>query len=355
MKKVTKIIVTISIIAGLFAITGSVLSNNKKKNEAKTALVAQTNSAIAVKAETAKELPMEMNFVANGKFAPIQELEFSSETSGRVINVLVKEGSYVRKGQTLAIIKTENLEVDVQSAKEAYAAALKDKQRYENAYTTGGVTKQQVDQAELNLKNAEARVKQAGIRVTDANLRASINGIINKRMIEPGSVLAPGTRLFEIVDVSKLTLDIAISESQVAMIQPGNKVSISVGVLPGKQFEGKVNFIAAKADESLNFPVKIEVENNTENAIKAGMFGTATFEFPQQNSAILISRSAFIGSVNSNEIFVVNNGKAELRKVVAGRTLGDKVEILQGLNSGEMVITTGQINLVNGTAVSIIQ
>ena len=81
----------------------------------------------------------------------------------------------------------------MQTAKESYANALKDKERYENAYRTGGVTKQQVDQAELNLRNAAARVQQAGIKVADANLRSSINGVINLRMIEPGSVLAAGT------------------------------------------------------------------------------------------------------------------------------------------------------------------
>ena len=355
MKKVTKIIITVLIIAGSFVIIGAVLTTNKAKNEAKTAVVAETNSAVAVKTELVKELPLEIGFVANGKFSPVQELNFSSETAGRVVSVLVKEGDYVNKGQTLAVIKTENLNVDVQTAKEAYANALKDKKRYENAYSTGGVTKQQVDQAELNLKNAAARVQQAGIKVADANLRSSINGVINSRMIEPGSVLAAGTKLFEIVDVSKLTLDIAVSEAQVASLKRGYNVSIQVSALPGETFNGKIIFIAPKADESLNFPVKIEVSNTAGNTLKAGMYGTAEFAFPEQAPAILIPRGAFVGSVSSNEIFVANNGKAELRKVVSGRILGDKIEVVQGLKAGEEVIITGQINLVNGSAISIIK
>ena len=317
--------------------------------------MAETNSAVVVKTNTVTSQPLDLRFAANGKFSPLQELAFSSETAGRVIKVLVEEGSHVRKGQTLAIIKTENLAVDVQTAKEAYASALKDKQRYENAYSTGGVTKQQVDQADLNLKNAAARVQQANIKVADANLRSSINGVINKRMIEPGSVLSAGTKLFEIVDVSKLTLDIAVPEAQVANLKKGDIVSIKASVLPGENFSGKISFIAAKADESLNFPVKIEVTNRQGNSIKAGMFGTANFEFPQQAPAILIPRRSVVGGVRSNEVFVAQNGKAELRKVVSGRILGDKIEILQGLSEGEEVIVTGQINLMNGSAVSIIK
>ncbi|MCH5721322.1 efflux RND transporter periplasmic adaptor subunit [Niabella hibiscisoli] len=340
---------------GILALIAYVLTNNKKKNEAKTAVVAETNSAIAVKIDTAKTTDLNIDFAANGVFAAGQEINFSAETAGRVVSVLVDEGSYVRKGQTLAIIKTDNLNVDVQNANETYQNAVKDRQRYESALRTGGVTQQQVDQAELAVKNAAARVQQARIKVTDANIRASINGIVNKRMIEPGSVLAAGTQLFEIVDVSKLTLDIAVAEQQVANLNVGDAVDITASVFPDKKFTGKIEFIAPKADANLNFPVKIAVANNAGKSLKAGMYGSAHFVFAQQAPAILISRAAFVGGVSSNEIFLVNAGKAELRKVVAGRILGDKVEVLQGLTVGDQVIVTGQINLMNGSAVAIIK
>lgn len=355
MKTFSKIILGICITAGIIALIGMVLTKNKKANEAKTAIVAETNAGIAVKTATAEEQPLELNFTANGKFSPAQEIEFAAETAGRVISVLVNEGDRVRKGQTLAVIKTENLSVEVQTAREAYANAMRDKERYENAYKTGGVTQQQVDQAALNLKNAAARVQQASIKVSDANLRASINGVINKRMIEPGSVLAPGTKLFEIVDVSKLTLDVAVSEAQVSNLKNGDTVLITASVMPDKKFRGKVTFIAPKADESLNFPVKIEVSNNSGSSLKAGMYGSANFVFPQEAPAILIPRSAFIGSVASNQVFITNNGKAELRRVISGRIIGEKVEIIKGLTSGEEVIVSGQINLVNGSPLTIIK
>ncbi|HRD57036.1 MAG TPA: efflux RND transporter periplasmic adaptor subunit [Ferruginibacter sp.] len=355
MKKFSKILVGILVTAGLIALIGMVLTNNKKKNEDKTAVVAQTNAGVAVKTAKVFAHPMELNFTANGKFSPGQELEFSSETAGRVIRVLVDEGSYVRKGQTLAVIKTENLAVDVQTAREGYANALRDKQRYENAYKTGGVTQQQVDQAALAVQNAAARVQQASIKVSDANLRASINGIINKRMIEPGSVLAAGTKLFEIVDVSTLTLDVAVTEAQVANLKIGDTVTVAASVMPDKKFRGKISFIAAKADESLNFPVKIEVANNDKAAVKAGMYGNASFVFPQQEPVTLIPRSAFVGGVASNEVFIAQSGKAVLRKVVSGRIFGEQVEVIQGLAEGEEIITTGQINLVNGSAITVIK
>ena len=148
MKKSTRIIITILAVVGILALIAYVLTNNKKKNEAKTAVVAETNSAIAVKIDTVKTADLNIDFNANGIFAAGQEINFAAETAGRVISVLVDEGSYVRKGQTLAVIKTDNLDVDVQNANEVYQNALKDKERYESAFKTGGVTQQQVDQAE---------------------------------------------------------------------------------------------------------------------------------------------------------------------------------------------------------------
>lgn len=356
MKKIVKILLTVVIVASLVAVAGFVMTNNKKKNDEKTAVVAQTNSAIAVKVNKVEKVPLSLDFLANGKFAPGQELNFSAETAGRVISVLVDEGSYVSKGQTLAVIKTENLSVDVQTAKDAYQNALKDKQRYENAFKTGGVTQQQVDQAELALTNAEAKVKQANIRVSDANIRASINGIVNKRMIEPGSVLAPGTQLFEIVDVSTLTLDVAVTEAQVANLKTGDAVVVKASVLPDQEFKGKVKFIAPKADASLNFPVKIEITNNTAKSLKAGMYGMAQFSFPQQQPVILIPRSAFVGSVSNNQVFVADaNNKVQLRTVVSGRIAGEQVEVVSGLQEGEQVVISGQINLADGSTIAIIK
>lgn len=354
MKKLTRIIIAVLIMAGLIAMIGFTLNKNRKHNDAKTAVVAEKNSSVAVKAETVARQNLVLDFVANGKFSPGQEIEFSAETSGRVIRVLVDEGSHVKKGQTLAVIKTDNLNIDVQNAEEVYQNALKDKQRYENAFRTGGVTQQQLDQAILSLKNAEAKLKQAHVKVNDANIRASINGIVNKRMIEPGSVLAPGTKLFEIVDVSSLTLDIAVDESQVANLKVGDDVEVKASVIPDKTFKGKIEFIAAKADQNLNFPVKIKVNNNQGSSLKAGMYGNAYFSFPQKEPAMLIARTAFVGGVSSNQVFVAENNTARLRKVIAGRIIGDKVEILDGLKEGEKVIVSGQVNLSEGSSINIL-
>lgn len=349
MKKLLYIIIGVAVI-GLGAY---ILNKNKEKNEAETAVVSQKNAAVAVRIATVKNEVPNTDYVANGTFEPSQQLQFPAENNGRVVRVLVDEGAAVRKGQVLAVIKGDQLNIELQNAQAAYQNALTDSQRYENAFKTGGVTKQQLDQAKLALVNAKARLDQTRIQLGDANIKSSINGIVNKRNIEPGSVVSPGTVLFELVNVSTLKLKVTVNEQQVASLKTGTTVPVTASVFPDKKFSGKVTFIAPKADESLNFPVEIEIANNPGNELKAGMYGSAVFGKGKAEPAVMtIPRVAFVGGVGNNQVFVVNNDTAKLVKVTSGRIFGEEVEILGGLKEGDTVVTSGQINLQDGTKVS---
>lgn len=349
------IITVISVIAVLVLI-GWILQNNKKKNQEKTAVVAEGSSgAVAVKTETVKKTVSNLDFSSNGTFEANQDLTLSAENSGRVTRITVDEGDRVGKGQVVARIDDELLAVETQSAQANYQNALRDLERYESSFQTGGVTQQQVDAMRLNVKNAQARLQTARRKSNDADIKAPISGIINKRFIERGSYVSPGTQLFEIVDLSKLKLKVTATETQVVNLKIGDRVKIASNVFPDKAFNGKISFIAAKADASLNFPVEIEVSNNTANQLRAGMYGTAIFDLPQQQPVVTVPRGAFAGSVSSNKVFVIEGKTARERQVTAGRILGERVEILDGLKEGETVITSGQVNLVDGTEVQAVK
>jgi membrane fusion protein (multidrug efflux system) len=355
MKK--NILITVVILAALGAIAYT-LMNNKKENEAKTAIVAEENASVSVRVDTVRTKEVSLDFSSNGNFEPVQELKFSAEKSGKITKILVKEGDYVSVGQTLAIVRSDVINVNAQNANAVYQNAVADYTRFENAYKTGGVTKQQVDQAKLAMVNTKSQLTQANINVGDTRIKAPISGFINKKYIEVGSIISatPATALFDIVNVSKLKLKVNVNESQVASLKVGNSTKIIASVYPDKTFTGKITFIASKADEILNFPVEIEITNNASKDLKAGMYGTAEFASNQQKQSMkIVPRNAFVGSVSSNQVFVIENGTAKLKTVTAGRVLGDKVEILDGLSEGETVIVTGQINLQDGSKVEVIK
>lgn len=353
MKKALIYIIVAAALIGLFVYK---ITNNKKEQTAQVAEVAKQVDKINVNVITATRADVNTDYTANGTFIPKAETNLSSEIAGRVTSVLVKEGSRVAAGQVVAVIKKDAIEVDMTQAQNNLQNAIIDNQRYENAFKTGGVTKQQVDNSRLQLKNAQAAVRAQGVRVNDATVRAGISGTINKKMVEPGMVVSPGTAMFEIVNINSLKLSVLVDESQVGRIQVGQTVNINVNALPEDSFAGKISFIAPKSDASLNFPVEIEIANNGQ--LKAGMYATAIFKTnhgAETQNILTIPAEAFVNGVSSGQIFIVENGTAKLIKVTIGKVYGDKVQVLSGLNGGEQVITSGQINLDNGSKINIVK
>ncbi|REC74478.1 efflux transporter periplasmic adaptor subunit [Chryseobacterium elymi] len=353
MKKTLIYIIVAAVLIGLAAYK---IADNKKKQETEVREVAKQVDKINVNVVTVARENIDTDYTANGTFIPKQEMNQSSEIAGRIVSVLVKEGSRVSAGQTLAVIKKDAIEVDVSQAQNNLQNAIIDNQRYENAFKTGGVTKQQVDNSRLQLKNAQAAVRAQGVRVNDTSIRAGISGTINKKMVEPGTVVSVGTSMFEIVNINSLKLSVLVDESQVGRIQLGQEVPINVNVLPGESFSGRITFIAPKSDASLNFPVEIEVQNR--GNLKAGMYATALFRTnhgAETQNMLTVPAEAFVNGVSSGQLFIVDKGTAKLIKVQTGKVYGDKVQILSGLNGGEQVITSGQINLDNGSKINIVK
>ena len=330
-----RIIITLLVVAAAGYFIVSTLQNNKAENEAKTMVVSQRNSAVVVKIAEVMKKPIDLNFSSNGNFISNRELNVSSEANGRITSIEVK---------------------DVQRNEDALEKLKTDQARLIASFETGGVTQSQLDEIDLAIKNTENQLKQAKRRVSDAYVKAPISGVINKKIVEVGAYVNVGTPLFEIVDVSKLKLKVNVDESQVSSIKEGDKVKIHSNVFPEENFTGTISFISVKADNTLNFPVEITVDNTNKNQLRAGMYGTAIFEFPEQAPSILVPRTSFIGSVNSNKVYMLTQDTtAQMRNVLAGKIIGDQVEIISGIEEGEIIITNGQINLKDGVKVEPLQ
>lgn len=332
------------------------LGANKEANEASIAVVRESSSgAIPVQTLTVKTSEIDQTFNENGNFEAVNQIELTSELAGRVRELYVKEGSVVKAGQVIAKIDNEILNANQAEAKARLAQAKQNLERYEQALKSGGVTQKQVDDARLQLETAQAQSVQMNKNLSNAQVKAPVNGIINARFVEIGTYLAAGNKIVEIVDDAKLKLTVNINEYQVIQLRNGDKVEVTASVYPEVAYQGVITFIAAKSDASLNYPVEIEIKNIAGKALKAGMYGTAHFKPEHKTTSLMIPRSSFQGGINSNLVFLNENGKAKLQKVVAGRAYGDQVEIRSGLKDGDEVIVTGQINLVDGKDITVVK
>lgn len=352
-KKSKKIVVPVMVIVIVLALIVFILYRNRAQNAAETAVVSQTNAFVAVEVDTAKTATLSIGYRSNGTFAPNKILELSAEQSGRVAKVLVDKGEFVKVGQPLVTIKADELSVSLENAIAVFETKKADYERFENAFKTGGVTAQQVAQARLDMENADKQLKQAKIGLGDATIRATINGVVNKRSVEPGTVVSPGTQLFELIDMSRLKYQTTVNELQVTTLKIGDTIAITASAIPNLEFHGIISFVSTKAESALNFPVEMEVIDFKGTPLRAGMFGTAHFE-SSKSGVITVSRKAFVGSLSSQEVFVVRpDSTVHLTKVVPGLVADQMVEVIEGLKEGDVVVINGQINLQDGTKVAV--
>ncbi len=330
-----------------------ILKRNQQKNQAEVAIVAQINPDVAVRTASVQRENLNGEFTVNGTFLPNKQAMISAEMGGQVVALYVKEGSYVRAGQTVARLAGEKINVNVANAKSNLDMAVATLERYEAAYQTGGITALQLDQARQQVKNARAQYQSAQLTSGDTNVRSKVSGIVNQKMIEVGAVVGPGTPIVEVVDISVLKLKVEVDEGMVSQLSLGNNALIAPSST-ADTLSGKITFIAPSSTGALKFPVEITI-GNPGNKLRAGMYATAIFNRTGVNNILTIPREAFVGSVNDNEVFVVRDSLAYLTKIQSGVNHGDKVEVLAGLQEGDVVVTSGQINLSDKTKVRILK
>ncbi|MDO4728979.1 MAG: efflux RND transporter periplasmic adaptor subunit [Bacteroidota bacterium] len=350
MKKLT----TFIIVLGTLAFVAYRLYSNKEKNAQEVAIVAEKNAQVAVRVDRVLNENISDLFTVNGTFVAEQDLNVSAEMSGQVVKIFVKEGDFVKAGQPIAQIKADQVNVGLEQAKAILDNAKNEVTRFESAFKTGGVTQQQLDQVRLQLQNAQANYNSAQIYSGYSTVRAEISGLINSKQVEIGSFVGAGGTLFNIVNIDNLKLRVTVDENQVSALRIGETAKITPSI--GEPIEGKISFIAPKSDGALKFPVEITVSNKNK-ILKAGMYATVAFSSSTNKDAKLLTvpRTAYVGSVSQNKIFKVVDGKAQLITVKSGRNFGEKIEILEGLAEGDVVVTSGQINLQNDTPVKIIK
>lgn len=342
-------IVTI-IIVGAIVYT---LFNNKAEMAEKAAMVEEA-FAIPVKTATVGSMRISQGLVATGEFKGWEEVKLVAESQGSIQYLSVEEGQQIKKGQIIAKVDAVSLNSQLSSSRSAYAKAEKDVARYERLEKVGAVSQSALEDARIQLENAHANIAQIQQQLGFTVIKSPINGVVNSLMVEETSFVMPGNEIAEIVQIDRLKIEVNIAEDNLSKIKKGQAVSIKTDVFPLKTFEGKVSNISVKADASRKFKVTIEV-NNAKEDLRAGLFAEVNFDTLKTNEqeAQMIPREAIVGSLQNPSVYVIENEKAQLKKIEVGAVIDGNVVVLSGLNDGELVVTKGIINLTNNTLVNI--
>ena len=351
-KRITRVLIVILVIAAAAVAIGWRLSENKETMEEKANLTQQQSSVIPVTDDEVQRKSFSSDFTVNGTFEASKEVMIVSDVNGRIVNLKIDDGTFVKKNQAILSVDNQLLSNQMKTLKLNLDKARRDLKRMSNLLADGGVTETQYEEAKLGVERLEIEIESLQKQINDTYMKSPMTGIITGMQVEEGSYIAPGSPVASVVSINPIHLHTYLTEDQVVMVKKGQSVDVTVDVFPEQKFTGVVRFIDVKADERKRFLVEIALTNRS--SIKAGMNGKGYFDAGEAVTTLAVPREAFVGSVAEGQVYLLEDGKAVLRQVEAGKLYTDEVEILSGLSEGETVITSGQINLEDGTKVQVI-
>jgi RND family efflux transporter MFP subunit len=352
MRRAIKITIWLVIIGGLSYLAATQLSKNKQKIEENSKLTQERNTTIPVVTGTVGKATWEGKFNVVGNFAPFQQVAVMSEAAGKIVQLHFDNGTAVTAGATLAAIDNDLLKIQLETTKINLAKGENDLKRLTNLVGEGGITQQQIDDAKLGIENLKAQIKSIEKQIAMAYVKAPISGIVSNKMVEKGSLVAPSMQLATITNVSRLKFQAYLTEEQVVTVKKGQKINLKMDLFPDKTFDGIVNFIDVNAGPTRRFLVEIELANPS-GALKSGMTGTAFFQGGASREVLAIPREAIVGSLQDAKVYLVTEGKAVLRTIETGLVFADKVQVRNGLQEGETIVVSGQINLEDGKEIQV--
>ena len=243
-----------------------------------------------------------------------------------------------------------NADSRVAEYQEALNKAQKDYQLQKELFEGNAGTAQSVKDAQHAVDAARIRVQQSGQQASEGVIKSPISGIVTVKNGEVGEYANPGAVLATVVDVYNLKAVVFVSEKDAYQLKLGQTAAITADVLPGKSLTGKVSFISPVSDENHNYRVELAV-NNKAAELKAGTYIYVTFDLGSNFTALQIPKLALVEGAKNPYVYVINDEQAFIRKITVGREVGENIEVLSGLKEGDEVVTSGQINLVDGSKV----
>jgi RND family efflux transporter MFP subunit len=324
-----------------------------------------------------------------------RKADVAAKITGQLVALMVQEGSLVKEGQVIARLEnadakalvdqgTANLNLAkakvAQSKADLDNAALEYDRRKE-LVKSGAISKSEFDAAQARylgskasfeagqaeVKSSAAALKNALVSLSYSEIKAPFDAVVLTKNADVGDIITPlgaaanaKAAVVTIADLSSLQVEADVSEANLSMVHVGQPCDVSLDALPGVRFEGVVDTIVPTVDRSkatVMVKVRFLIRDPRilpEMSAKVG-FLTQPLKSDEQKPRIMVSSTAVLGSDKGMYVFLVREERARRINVHTGRTIGDMVEVLDGLKPGDTVVVKPPNGLRNGSKVSILQ
>jgi RND family efflux transporter MFP subunit len=271
-----------------------------------------------------------------------------AKVSGRIEQMRVVAGQSVRAGDPLAELDAREVRARLDQATATRDQADSDLGRFRTLLAQDAVTRAEFDAVQARQRIAHAAVQEAETLLGHTRITAPFGGVITRKLADQGDLASPGRPLLEIEDPRQLRLEINVPEALIARLQLGTRVPVRLAAVDG-DLEATVAELAPSADpNSRTFLAQLDLP--VADGIRAGQFGRALLPLGER-TVLRVPAAAVVTRGQLELVFVVRANRAELRLVKTGRSAGDHVEIVSGLDPNEVVVVAGAAGLQDGQPV----
>lgn len=310
-------------------------------------------------------------------------VDVAPRVNGRIEVILVRLGDRVAKGQLIARMENTDVKEQVKQAeasfelaratarqrefdmkaaqttferqKNLYDRQLQTKQTLEDAEARYNASVAQVDVAKASMMQTQARIDELKVTLANTSILSPVDGFVGKRNLDPGAFAGANTAVVSVVDISNVRLVANLVEKDFRRVQAGVEAEVEVDAFPGEKFSGKVSRVAPVFDSATRTAtMEIEVPNPGYR-LKPGMYARVQLTVDRRPDALTVPRSAVVDSEGKRGVFLIDDGNvARFTPIRTGLQDPIRVEVLEGLNDGQRVITTGAMALRSGDKVQLV-
>ncbi|HSM09828.1 MAG TPA: efflux RND transporter periplasmic adaptor subunit [Gemmatimonadota bacterium] len=292
---------------------------------------------------------------ATGEIEALQSIELQPEVSGRLVEILVREGTEVRRGTGLFRIddaelrsEVDRLEAEMELAEQALA-------RTRELLERDASSAADLERAEATARSTRAQLALQQTRLRRTVVRAPFAGIVGERLVSLGDYVTPATPLTTLQTVDPQRASFQVPERYAQELAEGQTVSFSVAAFPDRRFTGTVDFVDPRVElPGRTITVKAVVEN-PERILSPGMFVEARLETEVRPEALVVPEEAILPLGGTNYVWVITDeGTADRVEVELGVRVPGTVEIRDGLSADQRVVTRGHAMLFPGARVQVL-
>ncbi len=285
-----------------------------------------------------------------GTVRPKLSAAIEAKVSGRIEQMLVVPGQTVKAGERLAQLDAHEIQSRLDQTAAARQQAENDLKRFTSLLEQKILSQAEFDNAQSKFRIAAAAEAEVKTMLGYTDIIAPFAGVITRKLADVGDLAAPGKPLLQMENPGTLRFEADVSEALIGNVKLGDKLAVRIAAV-GSEIAGKVAELSPTADpNSRTYLVKLDLAGAM--GLRSGQFGRVAVPVGEV-SAIRIPAAALIQRGQMEMVFVVANSHAELRLVKAGSRVGDEIELVSGLNSGEQIVTENAADLVDGQPVTI--